>query len=45
MEDDMAAAAACAAAAVSEAELKAAEEVRNKRAASIAAFKAKVGLS
>jgi hypothetical protein len=42
LENDMAAAAARAAA--TEAERKAAEDLRDKRAASIAAFKAKAGL-
>lgn len=44
LENDMALAAAGAAAAATEAERKAAEELRDKRAASIAAFKAKAGL-
>ncbi len=44
LENDMAEAAAGAAAAATEAERKAAEALRDKRAASIAAFKAKAGL-
>ena len=44
LENDMAAAAAGAVAAATEAERKAAEELRDKRAASIAAFKAKASL-
>jgi hypothetical protein len=44
LENDMAAAAADAVAAATEAERKAAEELRDKRAASIAAFKAKARL-
>jgi hypothetical protein len=43
LENDMAAAAARAAAAATDAERKEAEEIREKRAASIAAFKAKAG--
>ncbi len=44
LENDMAAAAASAVAAATEAERKAAEELRDRRAASIAAFKAKAAL-
>jgi hypothetical protein len=44
LENDMAAAAAGVAAAATEAERQAAEALRDKRAASIAAFKAKAGL-
>ena len=44
LENDMAAATAAAVAAATETERKAAEELRDKRAASIAAFKAKAGL-
>ena len=44
LENDMAAAAAAATAAATEAERKAAEEFRDKLAASIAAFKAKTRL-
>ena len=45
LEDDMAAAIAQAAAAATEAERKAAEKLRDRRAASIAAFKAKAGIN
>jgi hypothetical protein len=45
LENDMAAAAVRAASAATEAERKAAEELRDKRAAAIAAFKAKAGLN
>jgi len=44
LENDMAVAAACAADAATEGERTAAEELRDKRAASIAAFKAKSGI-